>query len=190
MIKSYSDYLDYIKSDQKATGYSESFLWLYVFTTNIGVYLRLLRKLEYYHNCKRDILSRTYRRYLSLRFRRLSIALGYSIPLNVFGPGLSLAHRGTIVVNTRARVGSYCRLHVCVNIGEGADGKAPLIGDNCYIGPGAKLFGGIVIGDNVAIGANAVVNQSFPEGNMTIAGIPARKISDKNSLPLLKITKE
>jgi serine O-acetyltransferase len=113
--------------------------------------------------------------------------LGFSIPINVFGPGLSIAHRGTIVVNHGARVGANCRLHVCVNIGTeaGKSNGAPEIGDNCYIGPGAKLFGPIRLGDNLAIGANAVVNASFPEGNMTIGGVPAKKISDKGSDGLL-----
>ena len=47
------------------------------------------------------------------------------------------------------------------------------------------MFGKIVIGDNVAIGANAVVNKSFPEGNATLGGIPAKVISQKSSEGLL-----
>ena len=80
----------------------------------------------------------------------------------MFGPGLSIAHAGTIVVNSNAKIGANCRIHVCVNIGaDVTDGsKAPIIGDNCYIGPGAKLFGSIILGNNVGIGANAVVNKS------------------------------
>ena len=44
------------------------------------------------------------------------------------------------------------------------------------------MFGPIKIGDNTAIGANAVVNKSFADGNCTIAGVPAKKITDKTSL--------
>jgi serine O-acetyltransferase len=68
-----------------------------------------------------------------------------------------------------------------VNIGTeaGSDDVAPTIGDNCYIAPGAKLFGAIVLGDNVVVGANAVVNRSYPEGNCTLGGVPARVISKK-----------
>lgn len=47
--------------------------------------------------------------------------------------------------------------------------NAPIIRDNVYIGPGAKLFGKIKIGNNVAIGANAVVNKDVPD-NVTIGG--------------------
>jgi serine O-acetyltransferase len=56
-----------------------------------------------------------------------------------------------------------------------------MIGDNCYIGPGAKIFGAIEIGPDVAIGANAVVNKSFPGGGVTLGGIPARVISQSGS---------
>lgn len=70
---------------------------------------------------------------------------GFSIGLNCFGKGLSISHIGTIVVNHEARNGENYRLHVCVNIGTGS----PQIGDNVYIGPGAKLFGKIYIADGI-----------------------------------------
>ena len=117
--------------------------------------------------------------YYRLRLRHLSYKLGYSIPINVFGPGLSLPHFGTIVVNSKARVGKNCRLHVCTNIGASA-GKpgAPIIGDNVYIGPGAILFGNITIANNVTIGANATVNKSIEEKNVVIAGTPAKIVKE------------
>ena len=102
--------------------------------------------------------------------------MSFSIPSSSFGEGLSIAHYGPIIVNGNAKVGKNCRIHVGVNIGEGPDGLSPQIGDNCYLGPGAKLFGGIILGDNVKVGANAVVNKSFPEGNCTLVGVPARKV--------------
>jgi serine O-acetyltransferase len=125
---------------------------------------------------------------LRFRYEHLSMKLGFTIPLNVFGPGLSIAHRGTIVVNSGTKVGANCRLHVCVNIGTAANDSnaAPAIGNNVYIGPGVKIFGKITIADDIAIGANAVVNKSFVEPSITIAGIPARKISGAGSKGLLK----
>lgn len=68
-----------------------------------------------------------------------------------------------------------------MNIGTlpGTNGLAPTIGDNVYIGPGAKIYGKIKISDNIVIGANAVVGRSFEEPNICIAGAPAHKISDK-----------
>ena len=76
-----------------------------------------------------------------------------------------------------AKIGANCRLHACVNIGTkaGADELAPTIGDDCYIGPGVKMYGEISIPNGTAIGGNAVVNTSFDEENITIAGVPARR---------------
>lgn len=94
---------------------------------------------------------------------------------------------GTIVINGNSKIGKNLRIHVCTNIGTmaGYSDLAPIIGDNCYIGPGAKIFGPIRIGNNVAIGANAVVNHSFETDNISLGGIPAKIISNKGSKGLL-----
>ncbi|KAF5049178.1 hypothetical protein DSECCO2_442470 [anaerobic digester metagenome] len=158
-----------------------------LFGDEIWKFQRLLRTLEYTLNCRRSALWRPYRTLLSIRFHRMSVRLGFTIPPNVFGPGLAIAHRGTIVVNSCARVGANCRLHVCVNIGStaGTDEEAPEIGENVYIGPGAILFGPIRIADGVAIGANSVVTSSFTDPSITIAGAPARRINDRGTEGLL-----
>ena len=182
MIKSYKDYLDYLAADLRAGARKPG--WLAYWKDDVWRFQCLLRKSEYWSNCfPGSFMARWY----SFRMRQLGRKLGFSIPPNVFGPGLSIAHAGTVVVNDGARVGANCRLHVCVVIGTeaGKSRAVPQIGENCYIGPGSKIFGQIRIGDNVAIGANAVVKDSFPEGNMTIAGMPARKVSNKTSEGLL-----
>ena len=121
------------------------------------------------------------------RLHALSRHLGFSIHPNSIGPGLSIPHAGTIVVTGNAVIGDNCRIHTCVNIGNHR-GKAPRIGNNVYIGPGAKIFGDITVGDNAVIGANAVVNKDVPPG-VTVGGVPARIISHKDSrdmIPALK----
>ena len=143
----------------------------------------LLRKTEYYNNMK---TSRPYLlcHYLWYRFlfHKQSVKLGFSIPLNVFGPGLSIAHYGTIVVNSAAKVGKNCRLQEGVNIGAtNSSNLAPQIGDNVFIGTGAKIIGDISIANDVAIGANAVVVKSITESGVTYGGVPAKKISSNNS---------
>lgn len=178
MIKSYSEYLAYLNADRISMGIRDTH-----FTRVFDIrwkYIRLLRKLEYLTNCNKFYLVR---KYLSLRRIQLGTKVGYSIPINVFGPGMALPHRGDIIVNGFATIGANCRIHVGVNIGTqaGPVQQAPRIGNNCYLAPGAKLFGSIVIGDNSVIAANAVVNKSFPDGNCTIGGIPARVISTKDS---------
>jgi serine O-acetyltransferase len=157
------------------------------FEDDIWKFEILLRKVEYRKNCKHSSLSRLYLKSLYLRFHLLGRKLGFTIPPNTFGPGLAIAHRGTIVVHFNARVGENCRVHVCTDIGTEAryGDKAPRIGNNVYLGPGAKIFGDITIGDDSAIAANAVVNRSFPEPHQTIGGIPAQKISGKGSEGLL-----
>ena len=112
--------------------------------------------------------------------RKIGIKLGYSIPVNVFGPGLSLPHYGTIVVSKNAKVGKNCRLHVGTNIGASAGRpEAPVIGDNVYIGPGAILFGNITIADNVTVAANATVNRNCEIPNVVLAGTPAKIVKEK-----------
>ena len=182
MISSRSDYLKDLEADRISLGISKKYPAAVV--SEIYRFQIQLRKLELAINCSRNPLRILWRRFF---FRRISVKLGFSISPNTFGPGLSIAHRGTIVVNGGARIGANCRIHVDVNIGTeaGKSSAAPKIGDNCYIGPGAKLFGDIEIGPNTVIGANAVVNKSFPEGNQTLGGVPARVISSKTSDGLL-----
>ena len=55
---------------------------------------------------------------------------------------------------------------------------APQIGNNVYIGPGAKLYGAITVANDIAVGANAVVNHSFTDPGVSIGGIPAKVISN------------
>lgn len=146
-----------------------------------------LRKCEYYKNCRRhSVIGYLVYLFYWLQYERLSVKCGFSIPLNCFDMGLSISHRGSIIVNSGAKIGKNCRIHVGVNIGTqaGYDHVAPKIGDNVYIGPGAKIFGDITIADNVVIGANAVVNKNFLSPNVSIAGIPAKVISNKGRFNL------
>ena len=69
------------------------------------------------------------------------------------------------------------------NIGK--DNTSPKIGNNVWIGPGARIYGNITLGDNVVVGVNSVVNKSFPS-NITIAGVPARIINNKGYNDYLK----
>jgi serine O-acetyltransferase len=181
-IESKRDLKDFLDADRKSLGVETRYNWLML--NEIVTYQVRLRRLEFAINCDKNLIRVAVRKYL---FRRISIKLGISISPNTFGPGLAIAHRGTIVVNGGARIGANCRIHVGVNIGTeaGKSDAAPTVGNNCYIGPGAKIFGPIEIGANSVIGANAVVNKSFAEGSQTIAGIPAKVISKKSSKGLL-----
>mgnify|MGYP003278202103 CR=1 FL=1 len=71
-----------------------------------------------------------------------------------------------IIIAAGAVIGKNCFLSHQVTIGR-SNGGAPVIGDNVYIGPGAKIFGDINVGDNVRIGANCIVFEDIPN-NATV----------------------
>ena len=185
MIKSKRDLKYYLNCDRLSLGidrkkpkigFNRDLIWRFEI---------LMRKCEYYKNCPsflHKILFQLYR----LKFHNLSIKLGLSIPINVFGPGLSIAHYGTIIVNSNAKVGKNCRLHAgSMIVATNGESDAPTLGDNVYVGSGSKIIGKISIGNNVCIAAGAVVTKSFPD-NITIGGVPAKIISKNNSLRMLK----
>lgn len=186
MIKSKKDYREYVREDKKALG-RENRHWPLTLLDMPLRYQLVLRRAEYYNNCCKHFWQKPLVLFFKLRHRIVGNKCGYSIPLNTCGKGLNLAHLGTVVINTGAKIGDYCRIHVDVNIGTAAGHKnaAPTIGNNVYIAPGAKIFGDIEIADGVVIGANAVVNKSFTTPNVTIAGVPAKQISDKGSKGLI-----
>ncbi|MFV9551016.1 serine O-acetyltransferase [Algibacter sp. PT7-4] len=179
MIQNKADYYKYIKQDKVALGVDSNNFFRKIIAPNyIWEFQKRLRKVEYLKNCKsHSVIGKLLYKYHKVKFRKQSLKLGFSIPENVFGPGLSIVHYGTIVINSNAKIGKNCRIHACTNIGaSGGKPEAPQIGDNVYIGPGAKIYGNITIGNNTAISANAVVNKSFKEDGMLLAGNPAEKI--------------
>lgn len=142
----------------------------------------LLRYAEYYTNNRSSFWNKVLYAIYKYRFHKMSVKLGFSIPVNVFDKGLSIAHYGSIVVNDHARVGKNCRIQENVTIGStGGSEAAPAIGDNVFIASGARIIGNVSIGNDIAIGANAVVTKSFLENGITVAGIPAKKISENGS---------
>jgi len=184
MIKNYNDYREYLKRDYKSNNFDTGNL-LKNFTkrqlgfSKIEVFIRLLRKVEFLSNSKSSLLKKLLLIYYYKKFISLSVKLGFSIPINVFGPGFSIPHYGTIVVNPNSKVGKNCRLHVGVNIGSsGGSEIAPVIGDNCYIGPGTVIFGDIEIANNISISANSTVFKSFEKEHFIIAGSPAKYIKE------------
>jgi serine O-acetyltransferase len=186
MIRSKREYKEYVQADREALSRVNRRFPLTLLDYPLRFQL-VLRRAEYYTNCYTRAWQKPLVLFAQWRHRMIGYKCGYSIPLNVFGKGLSIAHTGTIVVNAGAVVGTYCRIHTCVNIGTraGEGNAAPHIGDRVYIGPGAKLFGDITLADDIAVGANAVVNKSFRTPSITIAGMPARQISEKGAKGLL-----
>lgn len=81
-----------------------------------------------------------------------------------------------IVIHDNAIIGKHCTIGQGVTIGgRTGHGGPPIIGDNVYIGPGARLLGEFKVGNNVVIGSNAVIIHDIPD-NSVAAGIPAKVI--------------
>ena len=181
MISTRSDYERYLRDDLTAAGLSR---WTFVqrFRRPEVHYLRVLRRVELLL-AQPGPVARVRRSWYRAQLMRLSTRLGLTIPPNVFGPGLGIAHYGSIVVHTRARVGAYCRINSATNIGMTRTG-VPTLGDHVYVAPGAVLYGGITVGDRAVIGANAVVGRDVPAG-VTVGGSPARVISSRDSASVM-----
>ncbi len=96
------------------------------------------------------------------------------------GKGTILGYKGIgVVIHTNAVIGENCIIGTNVTIGGRGRPNVPVIGDNVYIATGAKVLGDIHIGNNVVIGANAVMICDAPDYSVW-AGVPAKCIKKKD----------
>lgn len=86
------------------------------------------------------------------------------------GPGFRITHGWGLVINMGSRIGSNVTMMHGVTLG-GKNGKAPLIGNNVFIGAHAILLGGVEIGDGVIVGPGSLITKSVPPG-MVVVGNP------------------
>lgn len=94
-----------------------------------------------------------------------------------FGPGFVILHPVGIVINSKVRGGRNVALEGGVVIGD-EKGRSPVLGDDVFVGSGAKIIGPLTIGSGVKVGANAVVLRSVDD-DTTVVGIPAKPIERK-----------
>lgn len=143
-------------------------------------YTKLHRKAHWYKKRKAKFRYGIYQ-YLLLRS---SYKYGYQISVNAnIGPGLYLGHRGMIIVNQEAELGRNVNIQAGVTIGQENRGDrkgAPTIGDNVWIGANAVIVGKIKIGNNVLIAPNAYVNFDVPDDSIVI-GNPAKIIHNEKA---------
>jgi serine O-acetyltransferase len=108
-------------------------------------------------------------------YKWIQIVAGIELPCEAeIGKNFVIDHFGGIVVSGYARFGDNCRIRngVVVGLGRVDNPVAPHIGNNVDIGAGAKLLGAINVGDNVIVGANAVVVRDVPADHLAV-GVPA-----------------
>ena len=107
-------------------------------------------------------------------FRFMQLLLGCTIPYTVdLEKGVHIAHWHGIVMNVKCKVGAGSVIYQNVTLGGIKGQYGPTIGKNCIIGSGAVILGEISIGDNVHIGANAVVLKDVPANSIAV-GVPAQ----------------
>jgi serine O-acetyltransferase len=108
-------------------------------------------------------------------YKLVQVVTGIELPCEAqIGRNFVIDHHGGIVVSGYTKFGDNCRIRsgVVIGLSRVEDPCAPVIGNNVDIGAGAKLLGRITIGDNVMIGANAVVVRDVPS-NCVAIGVPA-----------------
>lgn len=176
MINNKKDLKEYISIERNK--YSVRFIDKIFSITEQAILLKFqirLRKTEYYKNTNKRI------RYFFSMLKLLKMKNKYClhIPLNTCGKGLKIMHLGPILINGKASIGNNCSIHINVAIvAGGTNDFVPKIGNDVVLGVGCTVLGGVSIANGIAVGAGAVVNKSFEEENICIAGVPANKISD------------
>ena len=157
-----------------------------------NIFVELIRRITQYRKRKflKIICISIKRKHYKKKPLFLLIWLYYELKYNVlaskykiylegdFGRKLKIEHEN-IFLNKNAKIGNNCVLHGNNCIGTSGNNRVPVIGDNVDIGFGATIIGDIKIVNNIVIGANSLVNKSFVEDNVVIAGNPARIIKRK-----------
>ena len=112
--------------------------------------------------------------------RHYMFKFGIQMPLGTpVKGGLSFNHFSCIIINGATQIGHNCTIFHGVTTAlkmGGSNAGVPSIGNNCVLGPGSKILGSVTLGDNVFVGANAVVTHDMPS-NSIVAGIPAKVIN-------------
>ena len=131
----------------------------------------LYYKISHYFYKKKHFLIA---RYISEKAKRKT---GIEIhPGATIGKGLFIDHGTGVVIGETAIIGDNVTMFHGVTLGGTGKEKGkrhPTVGNNVFIGCGAKLLGNITIGDNAKIGANAVILKDVPQ-SATAVGIPGR----------------
>lgn len=133
----------------------------------------------FYHRLKcSSLIEKVLAKISSMFFRPISTLV---IDTREIGPGLVIQHGiGTFI--SAKRIGRNCLIRHQVTIGYTNDTDSPILGDNVTIGCGAKILGNVRVGNNVKVGANAVVVKDVPD-DCTVVGVPAC-IVRRNGVPV------
>lgn len=177
MIKTKDDLKYYLEEDLKRFGGRKPGLkdtLLHNEVWYIFRYIRHMRYVEYYDGKNKVMFLWHF-----FWYKRLGFKLHFTIYPGTVGSGFRIYHVGGFThVGKNVRIGKNCTMLPGVVFGnkhEAADEGEVIVGDNSYFGLDCKIFGSVRIGDNVTVGANAVVTKDIPD-NAIVGGVPARII--------------
>ena len=139
-------------------------------------YLKTLRRYEYYHNCSNNVFTKLITYFYRYRWMRLSLRYNLRFGINMIGYGFYMAHlSGGGIINCKS-MGNYCSINAGVIVGnKDIQSDISIIGNNVKLSAGCKVFGKIIIGNNVIVAPNAIVVKNVPD-NCIVAGVPAKII--------------
>ncbi|MGF1853489.1 serine acetyltransferase [Vibrio satsumensis] len=137
--------------------------------TRVRIYIKLLCfcKVKNYSNLGAIVALRLQRKY--------GVFISYS---TVFDSSLTLKHPASIIIGTGTKIGKNVTIFQNVTLGRSSQSldEYPEIGDNTVIYAGAVILGGVSVGKNCIVGANAVVTRNVPDNSVAV-GVPAKVIS-------------
>ena len=177
MITNKRELKEWLSADWKAFGFKYPLLAKFSWSENgtMYSYVRNLRYLEYYINKPQKPWDKLLRLWHLMKWRRMNLKHQLYIKPNCVGPGLHIVHHGYRRIDSVKSIGCNLTILPMVLIGKktpDANTDECTIGDNVYIGAGAVIMNPVNIGDNVIIGAGSVVTKDVPS-NCIVAGNPA-----------------
>lgn len=142
-------------------------------TSNLVALSKIMWELPEFRNLfiYRNRFRRIYRIWITIWYRPMNTLY---IQTKEIGGGLYIQHGFATMISAET-IGENCWINQQVTIGYKDAGSAPIIGNNVMITCGAKVLGSIHIGDNVIIGANAVVVKDVESGAV-MGGVPACRL--------------
>lgn len=182
MIKIRKDFKQFNHTDSQTIRNSNMFIkWITCSDDYLpSLLVKCLRKYEFYLNQKRNLFNTIPYLWYWWNFRRLRVKTGIMLFPNTIGEGLNLVHPGFRRIGVFSHIGKNCTILPNVLIGRKEPGEKAnvYIGNNCYISTGVTILGPVSIGDNVTIGAGAVVTKDIPD-NCIVGGVPAKILKYK-----------
>lgn len=181
-ISTRAELKEWLLEDYKAFGFKHPLMAKFSWSENgtMFSYVRNLRKLEYYINKEQKPWDKLFRIWHFIKWRRMNMKYQLYIKPNSVGPGLHIVHHGYRRIDSVKEIGRNLTILPMVLIGKkkpGINVDNCIIGDNVYIGAGAIIMNPVNIGDNVIIGAGSVVTKDIPS-NCVVAGNPAKIIEE------------